>query len=196
MKKSSLIYCLIIFFILSGQQAFGASLSFIPAETTLGLNETIDVSVWISGIGVQGEPNLGGYDLDIRFDPDVLRLESIGFESFLGHPGLGSSSDLVIGPGILSVLEVSFLDVTELAALQPSTFPLVNLLFRMTALENSTLEFLKADLSDPLGNAFSASLQAAEIYAVPLPSTLLLLSGAVLGIGTYRRFLKLKYLKG
>jgi hypothetical protein len=186
MNKSVLLFFLALILILP-RQALGYSLYFNLSEPVLGLNETTEASVWISGLGDQTPPNLGAYDLEIAYDPNVLRYDSLTFSSYLGYPGNSLSSFEIKNPGTLAVLEVSLLLNGALEALQPGTFPLVSLQFTMTALENSTLRFLKANLSDGDGYPLYADLQSATVYAVPIPSPLLLLSGAILGLGAWRR---------
>jgi hypothetical protein len=185
MKKSIMIIFFALSVILSGQ-ASGYSLYFTTSGTAVGLNETTAVGIWISGLGNYAAPNLGAYDLEIGFDPNVLRFESLSFSSFLGFPGSSISSFGLKTPGVLSVRETSLLNGV-LSSLQPGSFSLVNIQFTLTALQGSTLSFLSAGLSDGDGYSLYADLQSANLYAVPIPSSLLLLSGAVLGLGAYRR---------
>jgi hypothetical protein len=185
MKKSILISFFALSFIFSGQ-ASGYSLYFTTPGSAVGLNETAEVSIWISGLGNYSAPNLGAYDLEIGFNQDVLRFESLSFAGFLGYPGNSFSSFSLSSLGVLAVLETSILNGV-LSSLQPGAFPLVSIQFTLTALENSTLTFLSASLSDGDGFAIYADLQSANVYAVPIPSSLLLLSVAVLGLGAYRR---------
>jgi hypothetical protein len=185
MKKSTLISFFALSVIFAGQ-AFGYSLYFATPGSAVGLNQTAEVSVWISGLGNYAAPNLGAYDLEIGFNPGVLQFESLSFASYLGYPGNSIPLYELSSPGVLSILETSLFNGV-LNTLQPGAFPLFSIQFTLTALENSTLTFLSAGLSDGAGNAIYADLQPASVYAVPIPSSLLLLSAAVLGLGACRR---------
>ena len=184
MKKSMMISFFALSVIFSGQAA-GYSLYFATSGAAVGLNETTAVGIWVSGLGNYAAPNLGAYDLEIGFDPNVLHFESLSFSSFLGSPGSSISSYGLKAPGVLSVWETSLLNGV-LSSLQPGSFPLVSIQFTLTALQNSSLTFLSAGLSDGDGYTLYADLQSANVYAVPIPSSLLLLSGAALGLGAYR----------
>jgi hypothetical protein len=184
MKISALLFLLTVSLLWCGSAA-GYSLYFDPAEQTVGLNQTAEISVWISGLGDHATPNLGAYDIEIGYDESLLQLTSITFHEYLGLSGTGNFNTLV--PGVLRVYEVSVLLDEELSALQPGAFPLVSMEFRMQNLLSSQIEILEATLSDGDGIPFYAAFQSANVYAVPLPSALMLLASALMGIVGVRR---------
>jgi hypothetical protein len=195
MKKAALF----IFFALScilPLPALGFSLYFDVSKPVLDVNESTNVSVWISGLGNQAPPNLGGYDLEIGYNPQVLQLDSFAFGSLLGYPGNSLGSFETPSPGTLAVYEVSLLLNGALESLQPGAFALLSMQFTMAALADSTLTFLKASLTDGDGYPIYATLNPVNVYAVPIPSSLLLLSGAVAGLGAFRRLQRFMLFNG
>jgi len=149
-------------------------LSLDITASNVSVGEIFDVELNISGL----EPeDLGGFDLDLTFDPAVVQYQSYSLgtelaDAFFGGP-IDLSDDSRTDTGVLQLAEVSGL--FDFSA-QPSAFLLATVTFLAQQRGLSPLTISKAELSDSTG---LMSLAIDEIngasVAVPTPSTLLLL---------------------
>jgi hypothetical protein len=181
-------------FVLSGivALAFGAapaadalSLSIVPEQDAFRVGATGIVDVVASGLthAVDGG-SIGGYDLNVSFDPSLLAYSSTTFGTGLNVSGLGDiQSSGVSAPGQLETLEVSFDTAQALAALQPNSFVLFSLAFTGLAPGTSALTLGTLSMSDAGGNPLGADVHDASVNVtpVPLPAAVWLLLSAVGG---------------
>lgn len=190
---------LFIFFVLcsmaAGAQAFGASVSLIPDSQTIGVGDTADFDLYISGLGSYEAPSLGAFELDIMFDQNILAFESLIFSPYLGDPDPSNletdSSVDTTTPGAVGLYEVSFLPASDLDLLQPASFTLASMTFTMINLGFSDLTLENVVLSDASGTVITGpTLQGAKVYPVPVPCTFLLLLGGLAGLAGLRKKLR------
>lgn len=160
------------------------------------LGSQIDIPVTISGLGNHTAPSLGTFDLNISFDPVILKFSSVSF----GDPILGNQLDLdasgdnptfdgLVSPGVLNLFDLSLDDPNTLNALQAPEFTLATLTFDAIGLGTS---FLNLSTNDALlGDALGNSLPVVTIFngriTVPAPSTLALFGIGALGMLGYSR---------
>jgi hypothetical protein len=184
--KKSLVYILLMVCAIPGIGC-GYGLFFNPAAPTVAEGDVFGIELWVSGLGDGVHPSLGAFDIELTFDDSVLAFQSLQFGGYLSD-SLGSQQSYSTGLGLVSLTEVSMLSNAELDALQPPAFSLATLQFAMVQLAASTIGFQNVELSDGLGSLFYANLQPAIVHAVPLPSALILLASALVGIGGVRRY--------
>ena len=188
MKRFLFIFFLLCF-MAAGAQAFGASVSLLPDSQTIGVGDTADFDLWISGLGSYKAPSLGAFDLDIMFDQNILAFGSLIFGSSLGS---SDSSVDTTTPGVVALDETSFLLTSELYTYQPESFILASLTFTMINLGFSDLTLEKVVLSDAPGTGVITvqELHGAKVYPVPVPCTFLLLLGGLAGLAGLRKKLR------
>lgn len=190
MKRYLHLFFLLCTMAIAGQ-AHGASLSLMPDSLTLGVGDTADFDLYISGLGSDGAPSLGAFKLDIMFDQNILAFESLIFGPYLGDPDLSNSFVNTTTPGAVELDEVSFLPASDLDSLQPASFPLASLTFTMINLGFSDLVLENVVLSDAPGFEITVeTLQGTKVYPVPVPCTFLLLLGGVAGLAGLRKKLR------
>lgn len=166
-----------------------AALLSLQPDTLLASNgDTISFEVIVSGLGDFSPDSLGAFDFSISYDASVLSFADYSLGHFLGDLGGFTALDVSGGDlgGTVNLAEISLLLPASLDALQPDSFLLASLSFdvlNLAAGATSSLDFVDgAILSDAAGTALPASTSGpATIGAIPLPGTLLLILGALLG---------------
>lgn len=135
-----------------------ADIFFQPQFSTINVGDPLTVDVMYSGTGA---PWLGGYDIDVAYDPAILYLSAVAWpDDYLGVPSLRDALFSTPGPGSVNIAEVSMLtDIADLAAAQSGHDP-----FRLFALVFSPaltpgvspLTFTRVELTDGDGNSLLA----------------------------------------
>lgn len=166
-----------------------AALLSLQPDTGIASNgDTVSFELFVSGLGNFGPDSLGGFDLSVSYDASVLSFADYSLGHFLGDLGGFTALDVSGGDsgGAVNLAEISLLLPASLDALQPDTFLLASLSFDVVNLAPGTTTSLDivggAVLSDAAGAALPASTgRGATIGAAPLPGTLLLILGGLLG---------------
>ncbi len=182
--------------VMASSLASAASLSLQPGTQVITPGIAFSVDLRVSGVGSPGPGSIGGFDLEISFDPGVLTLQSYALGGLLGDLGQFEAFDYsLVQSGKIQLTEVSLLPTATLDALQPTSFKL------------ATMNFVAATATPPGGSSVSitklwvlglatgqglpvdeVSLSNATIAAVPEPSTYaLMLAGLALLGATARR---------
>src|SRR5262249_27652382 len=127
-KLASLAGCLLA---LTALPARAANLDLSPPAQTVALGSQASVDVTLSGSGSL----LGGFDLDVSYDPTLLSLSNVVFSGALGDPGLAEAQleSSSVAPGSVNLFGLSFLTEAELGALQGSAVPIATLVFETLA---------------------------------------------------------------
>jgi hypothetical protein len=156
--------------------AEAASIAVTPPNQFVSVGGSFSVTLEASALGGAA---IGGFDIDLGFDATRFSFVSAVFGGALGDPAVDQATDVVPGAGVVSLGSVSFLDPTELAALQTGTVSLVTLTFEAIATGAGafTVEFVQ------LADAFGAELQVvnltpATVDVVPEPALAWLLAVA------------------
>ena len=166
------------------------SLAFTPNQTVL-VGGAVDVALTISGLGSGSGASLGGYDLEIAYDPLILGDPTVAF----GDPSLGDQLSLTTpsykctglksGCGLssmpLEIVELSFDPKTALDAAQAGTFTLATIGFKAIGPGTSDITLSHLLLSDASGGDLSGSfhielsdgvVNAVGVAAIPEPNAL------------------------
>ena len=153
------------------------TLSFDPANQSVGLSASATVAVRIGGVLPDG---LSAYDFNVTYDPAIL-----SFSSAIDGLGLGIAFGLGATPGTgsVTVSDFSLESIADLLALQSNEFTLFSLVFDTAAAGTSALSLDLVTLGDAAGNRVAPSglgTGSITVTAVPEPSSLMLLLAAVL----------------
>ncbi len=190
----------LVFFILllCAAPAHAILLAFTPSFQTVAAGSPATVSLSIAGLGGSATA-LGGFDLDLGFDPAILSLRGVRF----GDPSLGDQLDLggygalICSPGydtdpscpsdltgaMVNLLELSLDAPDVLSALQADNFVVATFFFNTLSPGQSALSVIRLGLADAYGDLLIADIQPGDITvsvpnAIPTPSSL-----ALFGIG-------------
>lgn len=141
---------------------------------TITQGDNVSLELWVSGLD---NVNLGGFDIELFFDPSVSL-----FQSALFSAEWLDFSDLIVAGNRLSLASVSSLfDLST----QPDSLLLATLQFSAGAVGTSLVNFGSILLSDEVAQPFSTDWVAATIEVqanstgIPEPQTWLLLLFAV-----------------
>src|SRR5512133_3621241 len=166
MKKLIYIVSLLCCMAMAGQ-ALAISLTLTPSSLAIDQGDFADVYLGISGLG--SGTNLGAFSLDIIYDPTKLSFSNALFYNSLGDPSLFEAATFQSDvSGRLRLVEISWLGIPELVALQGSSFNLAKLSF--TGIGSGLSQFAMENVE--LSDAFGSTLLVAP---VPEPGTFLLL---------------------
>lgn len=190
--------CLVL--LLGAAPAQAILLAFAPSTQPVTSGSPTTVSLGIAGL--DGATALGGFDLDISFNPSILSLRGVHF----GDPGLlgdqldlGRSGAVICSPGhdtfptcpadltggMVNLLELSLDAAGALNAFQADSFILATFLFDTLSPGQSVLSVNRLVLADAFGGGLIADiLQSGHITvaapnAIPAPSSLALLAAGM-----------------
>lgn len=154
-----------------------------PASQTAAVGSTVDVDLYISGLGNGTAPSLGAFDIDVVFDPVILDFTSVVFGDQLSIL-FGSIQSTAPGIGTVNLFEVSFDTIDTLNSLQAPDFILATLTYEVLAPGTSLISVSPIVLSDAFGELLSAETASGQIStaSVPEPATGLYIGLCLLAI--------------
>ncbi|MCE4558027.1 cohesin domain-containing protein [Pelomonas cellulosilytica] len=176
--------------------AGAASLSLQPTPLNVVPGAPFAVDLVVSGVGTAGAGSIGGFDLELSFDPAVLTLQSFALGGFLGQISqVEALDDSRLQAGTLQLTEVSLLPSAQLDALQPNSFSLATMHFVATSstpvggAQVSITRLWALGLANGTGLPVeTVTLSGVTISAVPEGATLaMLLAGLAVVIGAASR---------
>jgi hypothetical protein len=152
----------------------------------------VEIAVRIEGLGAGVAPSVGGFDLDIIFDPALLAPTAVAFgDPVLGDQldfsGFGSFTVATPFPGGLNLFGVSLDPAALLDAMQAPAFTLATITFSARATGTSALDIVvnglvDADAIDLAVVDVRRSSVDVVVTQVPEPALLVLIGT---GIGTF-----------
>lgn len=189
--------CLVL--LLGTAPAQAIILAVTPSSQTVATGSPTAVGLSIAGLGEAA--SLGGFDLDLSFNPSILSLREVYF----GDPGLlGDQLDLAhsgavicspghdtspscpadLAGGMINLLELSLDAAGALNAFQADSFILATFLFDTLSPGQSVLSVNRLVLADAFGGRLIADIQSGHITvaapnAIPAPSSLALLAAGM-----------------
>ena len=178
---SSIAVCLIFM-----GQPQAIMLGFDSPTNDVSLGSSVDVDLVISGLGDSAPPSLGAFDVDVFYDPLIVTLTALTFGTDLGT----SIQSDIAGLGTVNLFEVSLESALTLDAVQPGAFTLATLTFDGTGLGISALNITVNGLIDALASDLpeaDVGTGSITVSSVPEPTTLILLSIGLAGLGFTQR---------
>lgn len=154
-------------------------ISFDPSVSVINAGSSVDIDVVISDLGSE---TLGGFFLDVLFDDTILAFNSASYSDALGMAGLETDFLTTLGSDLVTLDNFSFLSISELDAIQDSSFVLATINFSgigagISDLNFSILDFASGDGIDITDNVDtnSGSVEVLNVTNIPEPFTLMLL---------------------
>lgn len=196
MKNSNYISTLLMgmLVLLQMPAASAALISFDPSNQTVGTGDSVNVDLVISGLDDK-VPNdiVSAFDLDVSYDPDVLRATGVAFGAFLGDPNLSEAiADFDLSMlGRVDLAELSLLSDLDLGNRQPASFILATLSFQALELGTSLLSLepdprLGIDVKGLEAKILPVDVKDGNIAVVPLPGVAWLFGSALIGLLGFR----------
>ena len=168
----------------AAQAAWGARIGFDPGDQTVEVGDLPRVDLVVSEL--EGEI-VSAYDLDILYDPSIVRATRVAFNDALGSATfLEALNDFsVAAPGIVDLAQISLLSDSDLLAEQGGDRAILGtIFFEAVAPGTTSLDFVLDATNDIKGRnglilatvAESGSIQVLDgpAGAVPEPSAALL----------------------
>jgi hypothetical protein len=179
-KLTFFMFLLTILLPLSNSQAITIGLS--PVNTSSNVGSSVNVSLFISGLGAGSAPSIGEYDIDVNFDPLILAFSSVSFgDPILGDQldifGLGSFTQATLGVGSINLFQLSFDTEQDLNDFQSPEFTLATLTFDLLGEGTSALGLSLWSLASASGEGLVANLVNGSVNStapVPEPTSMLL----------------------
>ncbi len=127
----------------------GITLDLLPQIQSITVGQSVMVDVQISELGNSASPSVGGFNLELNYDPTVLTFNDLTFSGLIDLSGSGIQSIDSSIPGTLLFGDVSLDFPEDLNAAQPDAFSLANIEFIGSGVgENSTLSLNIIELVD------------------------------------------------
>lgn len=154
MKRNLFALALVVVLSAAAAPAAAVSLGFAPSLVVAPApGGSFDLDLLIDGLGSGAPPSVGGFDIDVAYDPATLALDLVVFGTRLGDPALFEALvSANFSSGLVDLGEVSLLSPAALDALQPAGFTLATLSFRVIGAGSSEITIANALVSDAGGS--------------------------------------------
>jgi hypothetical protein len=168
-----------------------------PLAQGVGLGDSVDVAINVSGLGDMSAPSLGTFDLDVLFDVSMLAVQNVAFgDPVLGDQldvsGLGAYTEVLYSPGSTNLFELSFDLPSDLESFQAGSFTLAVLTFDTLQVGTSAVNVDVGVLGDAWGNPIVPDTVGASVSVIPEPTSAMLFGvGCLIVAGSIRKKLAL-----
>lgn len=170
----------------TGAAANAATLSLIPSDTSIILNDSVSLDVVISGIG---STSVGGFQLDLDFNDAVVSLDNYSFSSYLGAPSSIFDASNPVDSDTFTLAVTSLLPPGGFN--QPDSFSLATLNFTGIGLGESLFSAGNILVSDDFAlyeiDITSVSGASVEVNPVPVPAAFWMLGSGLFALYGIRR---------
>ena len=169
------------------------TLSLSPVSQTVGLGGSATYNVNVSGLKGSADyngPALGGFNVQVDYNPSVASVQSTSFGNMLNLSGGDYQSADLSAPGQIYLSEISFDSAASLELAQTGNFTLGTITLQGVAFGTSSLVFDTAgtSLSDENGNTLDLiSTTSGSMAVVPEPAVYGLASALLVGFCALRR---------
>jgi hypothetical protein len=176
-----------------------AVLSILPNNTNIFQGDSVAVDIVISDLGNISSPSASAFQMNLEYDPDILKPSNIGFSNQLNNGNVDSSIQRndTSSAGTIKLSEVSFLEGNSgecvfcsgpyLDDFQSDSFTLATVTFvaekeGISDLGFSNVEFTGSNLSaTPLNVDLNMGSITVAPATIPLPpSVILFLTGIIM----------------
>ncbi|MGH9886543.1 MAG: cohesin domain-containing protein [bacterium] len=168
--------------------AHAVTLVVTPSSQDAGVGTSVSVDVLVSGLVAGAPPSLGGFDLDIAFDPSILVLIGASLNAPLGGNAQfdfevqGTASGAVV-----NLFALSSLSDPELEALQGDEFTIATLIFNTLAPGTSPLTLGNIVLTNGAGGSLPLQVAFNGEIVVPEPGTAIAVGLGLAALALVRR---------
>lgn len=142
----------------------------IPSAPVVSVGDLFTIDLVVSGLGDTVPGTLGTFDLDFMYDPTIMTSYGVTFGGGLDVLDLGTLFSVLSSPGWINLFQTSFDDIDTLVALQPDTFTLATLSFKVIGQGTSMLELFANAVGDAEGASLPVELGIGSVTAVPEPT--------------------------
>ena len=169
---------------LATAQAQALTLSLTPSTSAVTTGDNFSLDLIAADLGDGIAPSIGGFDIDLAFDPSLLGFTGYVLDDHLGDFALFEAEDFSggdLGGGMANLLVLSYLPAVDLDAIQSDNFRLARLDFVALSAGSGTVSFDHIDVSDAAANALvptattAAQVQVTDTAVVPAPGVLSLM---------------------
>ncbi|WP_198648202.1 cohesin domain-containing protein [Cyanothece sp. BG0011] len=131
------------------EPANAVTLDLLPQTQSVTVGQSVILDVQISELGNNISPSVGGFNLQLNYDPAVLTFDDITFSGLIDLSGLDTQTVDSSTPGTLFFVDLSLDLPEELNTAQPDTFSLANIEFIGSGIgTNSPLTLTIIEVSD------------------------------------------------
>lgn len=148
------------------------TLDLLPETQSVTVGQSVIIDVQISELGNNIAPSVGGFSLELNYDPTVLTFNDLIFSELINLSGSGIQSIDSSIPGTILFGDVSLDFPEDLNAAQPDVFNLANIEFIGSGVgTNSPLTLSIIELLDENFDEFASVTQNDAIVTVSSATT-------------------------
>lgn len=150
------------------------SFSMDPAGSVVGIGQSVDIDLNVSGLGDFAPDSLGVYDIDVAWDPNIITLNTVSFGSDLSIL-FPSVQTVTPGAGTVNLFELSLDFPSDLDTFQPGSFTIATLTFEVIDFGTSAVTPTVNVVGDADGLPLQLeSVTGATVSAIPEPTSAVL----------------------
>jgi hypothetical protein len=166
--------------------ANAANLSFVPGTASFELGQSFSIDVVLSGLPADADVSF--YDIDLVFDPAVLRFVDVSLGDALGSVAGGQAIDASLPPDLAGgTLNLSVLSLLDSLPAQGESPLLGTLRFDAVGLGAASLGFGFVNVEDMLSAPITVTALDGAVSVVPEPGAAAMLALGLAALALRRR---------